>query len=275
MKNTLQWLEFLDNYSIDDAVRAAAYESATPAERQCIKTAIAYHALQGESPYRANSFTEFAGQGFWHKIKKTAAPWLVAVSSPEYISPARLIAMLMPAILLQVPVFFVSLDEPAPSVLLTLELLGIENIYSLKTTHALLEALQAQGEQGALSHGRFVLMHHNLAICSPSSVRSLCPALQCLHIPYFEDLKPPVLHVQEGMGQEQRHLIDFAQQDATFTHDTQSFANACYQHTETRSDYPYAQVWQKGLEGCWVHAQYGKDFYYNFVHSAAINISKI
>ncbi len=273
MKNSLQWLDFLEEYGVEDAVRAQAYESAQPAQRQCIKTAIAYHALQGESPYGANSFTEYAAQGFRQKIKKRAVPWLLAVSCAEYTSPARLVAMLMPAILLQVPIFFVSLDTPAPSILLCLELLGVENVYSLKSTTALLEALQANA-CNELS-GRCVLMHHNLAICSASSVRSLYPVLQSLHIPYFEDHTPPLLYAQQDMAQEQRDLIAFAQPDAQFVLEEQDFAHACYQHTEQRTHHAYAQIWQKGLEACWVHAHYGKEFYYNSVYCAALTPSKI
>ncbi len=256
------WLQFLENHCISDILRAEAYESSSAQERQCLKTAIAYHALLGEKAPKVSTVTEYSAQGFRQEQSRFSAPWLLAVASPEFTSPARLIAALMPALLAHVPVFFITLGKPASALLLALELMGIENIYSLESTTQLVEVMQKNTAQ-TMHKGRCVFLHHNFALCSASSVRSLFPVVEALHIPYFEDKNQPIIFADEHFSG--RDLLCFTQPDAHLLEDANAFAHAAFSDSENANN--YLQCWQSGMEACWIYANYCSDFYYN-IHTS-------
>ncbi len=261
------WFQFLEKHSVEDALQAVAYDAATPQQRQCLKTAIAFHALRGESPQNTTQFTDYGAQGFWQEQKKYTAPWLVAVCTADFASPARLMAALMPAIMQRVPVFFVFIGDPTASLLLTLELLGVENVYKLKTHDALLGALQ-NSKDTALHRGRFLFLQHKKQAHAP--LIGLQKTADSLHIPIFVDHTPPLVHIHKDLPQAHKDLVYFAHADAHFVEDATLFAHACFTHKNFSPMHLYQHEWLLGMEACWLYANYGSHFYYNISYSSGL-----
>lgn len=128
------WPRWLEGFRVPDAPRASAYET-TPAHlRAAVKTALALHqAHSGDTDATACRDERFPRRGFRRTSAEGPAAYALVAFPASLRSPARLAAALMPAILAGVPLTgaFCIGGEPSPEVLVTLELAGVEDAFSL------------------------------------------------------------------------------------------------------------------------------------------------
>ncbi len=263
------WLEMLEPYAIDDAQRGAAYEDATAEQRQLLKTAIAYHALQGESPHAASQFCEYKSKGFWHRCHSAPAPTLVILCGEEYNSPARLVAAAMPALLASVPqILFMQIGATPPALLVALELLGMEEAYALPSLDTARELLSYLQNAPVHAHNQRLLLLHPQKSLSP-----LLPLVQDLHIPHMEEAKAPHIFMPPTLSTAMKDKVHYAHPDAVIVTSPFDFAHAYY-GTEKPSlnllsqaicqgTTLYDQHFTEGLEACWHTPHLDKNFFLN------------
>ena len=150
------WPQWLEDFRVPDAPRAAAYED-TPAHlRAAIKTALALHQAHfGELDRRACRDEHFPRRGFRRVASESPAPWALVTFPASLRSPARLAAALMPAILAGVPLTgaFCLGGEPSPDVLVTLELAGVEDAFALSAPDFTRLTAELPGCRVVLLHG--------------------------------------------------------------------------------------------------------------------------
>lgn len=150
------WPQWLEDFRVPDAPRAAAYEG-TPAHlRAAIKTALALHQAHfGETDRHACRDERFPRRGFRRTFTEGPVPCALVAFPASLRSPARLAAALMPAILAGVPLTgaFCLDDEPSPEALVTLELAGVEDAFALSATDFARLTAELPGCRAALLHG--------------------------------------------------------------------------------------------------------------------------
>ncbi len=266
------WQKILEPYAIDDDTRAMAYEHASPQQRQMLKTAIAYHALQGEGPSTSSCVLEYKAKGFWQRTHCAPAPTLFILCGEEYVSPARLVAAVMPALLAGVgQCIFVHVSggkSLAPALLVALELLGLEEAYALSGLEQAKDFIQSLAADTAHIHNQRLLLLHQ-----EQSLASLRHSIQALHMPYFEDKSPPYIFVAPTIDQAMRENIAFAQPDAYPVSNPFDFAHAYY-GVERPSQKPlaqsitqgtalYQQHYTQNMEACWHMNGLDKNFFLN------------
>ncbi len=266
------WQTFLEPYAIEDDARAMAYERASVEQRQMLKTAIAYHALQGESPSTVSCVLEYKAKGFWQRTHCAPAPTLFILCGEEYVSPARLVASIMPALLAGVgQCIFIHVSngkQTSPSLLVALELLGLEEAYALPSMEQAKEFMQHLATSFEHIHNQRLLLLHQ-----DQSLAALRHSVQALHIPYFEDKSPPYIFVAPTIEQSMLDNIAFAQPDAVQVAKPFDFAHAYY-GVERPSQKPlaqsitqgtalYQQHYTQNMEACWHMSGLDKSFFLN------------
>ncbi len=263
------WTTLLAPYTIEDTIRAQAYEHAGNQERQMLKTAIAYHALDGESPSVQSSVLEYKNKGFWQRKHSAPAPTLFILCGAEYSSPARLIAATMPALLAGVSrTVFIQIGTPCPALLLALELLGIEEAYALPDLIFALEFLRQLDKSELPCHNQRLLLLH-----PAQSLLSLRPMLEDLHMPFYEEARPPRIFMAPTVGESMAQNIGYAQPDAVQTANPFDFAHAYYgvdrpsqnvlAQAVCQGTARYDQHLTQGMEACWHMWGLSKDFFLN------------
>ncbi len=287
MEGTPAWLTHLEPHRIDDALRADAYENTPSAQRQCLKTAIAYHAAsQGESASTQSTFTEHRAKGFWHSVYASPAPTLFVICDTNYTSPARLVAACMPALLAQIPhVVFISLQENAeavaPALLVALELLGIEDAFCLQNISQCKEVFKSIPQA-----------HQQRILLLGSTLQELRVTAQAYRIPFFEDTVEPHIFISPKTAPSVQDMVFFAHPDAHVVIDNAPYAQAGYGTEELISpmhaksfahapspsalfsEYPLCeQRWASGMEACWQIQGLSKDFFINRYFTAGTTFS--
>ncbi len=122
----------LEEYQIGDTFLAEKYEEISPENRSRIKTAIAFHFSLHKAQNEEELYYSHTNSGLFYGIHQKAAPFLVCVLEEGFASPAQLLATLCPAVIAGVENIFIFLAQnTADSILGSLELCGIENIYLL------------------------------------------------------------------------------------------------------------------------------------------------
>ncbi len=248
------WSKLLAKYDIDDALRAHAYEASSATKRACLKNAIAFHALEDEGPSHTHIQREYAAKGYLLNKQISPAPWVLCICAPDYNSPARFIAALMPALMAQVPqIYVLHMGKPAPSLLVALELLGIEQALaiaekSLNEVQELLTDLSTeQGRVLLFSDGKLDMASvHNHA--------------NSLHIPLWEDAGPPHIYAHPNADQD---LLNFADPHAVFCELSSPHLDAVYGYDKSNPSPKASQIWGKGMEGCFIHLHLSKAFFQN------------
>ncbi len=254
---TAHWLTFLEPYTIDDTLRAEAYENATAEQRQLLKTAIAYQALQGECPSAQSQFYEHKNKGFWQRKHSAPAPLLFILCGEEYLSPARLIATTMPALLAGVnQCIFIQIGKPKPALLTALELLGIEEAYALPHVSDAMQWLRTLHNDVMHSHNQRLLLLHQ-----EQSLQSLHPMIMDLHMPFFEDARAPHIFLPPTIDESMKSNIHYTQPDAVMVLSPFDFAHAYYgmekpslnvlSQAISQGTARYDQHLTQGMEGCW------------------------
>ncbi len=266
---TTNWTDILKAYSIEDHIRAEAYEHAGSQERQMLKTAMAYHALDGESPSVQSSVLEHHKQGFWQRKHSAPAPTLFILCGEEYTSPARLVGASMPALLAGVAqIVFMQIGATPPALLVALELLGIEEAYTLPDIHTAMQLFRHLGNGEYCTHNQRLLLLH-----PGQSLHALRPIIEDVHMPYYEEARPPRIFMAPTLDESMKKRIAFAQPDALITPNPFDFAHAYY-GIDRPSQNILAQAVCQGtalydqhlgphMEGCWHMLGLQKDFFLN------------
>ncbi len=139
---------WFEKYRIQDFMCEKAYNEAIPEHKAGIKSAIALHFAQLEKEYSA--CTEIEKSGFTIQEKTSFIDLALFVVEENFTSPAQLISSVIPALLASAPIGLIFRQAPSSDMLLTLELLGAENIFIIsgkeeeqltKTPQELLEEL--------------------------------------------------------------------------------------------------------------------------------------
>lgn len=181
-----RWPEWVEEKRTDDALSASAYEAAGPACRAAIKTATALF-MHHEAPTREIIHEERCDRmsGFSSFRTVFPAPWAIVAFPPGYCAAARLLGALMPAITCAVPLIAAVCvgGEPTPQLLATLDLAGVNDIFSLSAAE--LSALIEETQPGP---GRLVLLH-------TGELDTLRIQARSLHVPVFEERRPPVVTI--------------------------------------------------------------------------------
>lgn len=197
------WPAWLEAARLDDSLAAAAYE-ATPARfRAALKTGLALaHFHFGESPTRRDGARASGRLGFCEAALCSPAPWALIVLDPAYAAAARLTAACAAALLAGVPeVAALSPGAvPPPAALVSLELSGVEDIFSLDAARvgALLDELAALPGP----RGRVVILHDG-------QLGGMARGIRARGLPCYEERRPPRLRIEEGAPID-RALLAFA-----------------------------------------------------------------
>ncbi len=261
-ENFIPWFTSLEEYRLDDMLLAKAYENTAKQLKQSLKTAIAYQALASESIQEQRIFQDFTKKGFRRQITLRPVPWLIIFCSENFISPAKIIAAAMPAHLAHVPIIFISEKPVHQNILVSLELLGLEDIYCINHEE-LLSIIKAHNNNCA--QGRLVLLYDNKNNADMEKFTALKKSIQfndyLSKLPIFIDNTAPKLVLDINLGQEAKDVINFAHGNAQYiTIENCQTADAYYTH-KPFNDFNIRQVWGKGMEACWHHINYGQDFF--------------
>ena len=264
---SVSWPSWVEQHRIDDALTAAAYENAGPAARAALKTAMAMYFRYDDSTreiiheYRSDHMS-----GFWRSRTVFPAPWAIVAVTPRYVAAARVLAALMPAIISGVSaIACVCVDgEPTASCLATLDLAGIDDVFSLSAAE--LSALLEETQPGP---GRIVLLHTGELDILRRQARSL-------HIPCFEERRAPVLTIPrpelfdldvltfaqgEDCVQRALHSPAPAAPDVLYA-SGEAVQNHCLAKTHTPFSLGMAPLaLAPGCEGFWLHHGLGRSFF--------------
>ncbi len=250
----------LDEYAshvIDDALRAKAFDQASAIQRACLKNAIAFHSLMGEGPSQIKLEQEFKPKGYALIKQLKPAPWLMCFCAESYISPARFIAALMPACMAQVPNILVIhvTTKPAMSLLLALELMGIEQAFALHKNNLVLLQDMFMSAIDCNETGRLLFLGQD-ANFAPMQQKA-----KDFKIPMWTEGEPP--HIYCNIVKENENLLRWAQGDAQFCKQLEPNVQAVYGNFNDNATYIPMQQWADGMEACYVHEQLGQDFFKN------------
>ena len=258
---TTCWPQWTEDVRLDDSLTSAAYESTPGKLRAFLKTGLALtHMRFGESTEERFREVRNAHLGFWRTSHALPVSWSVIAFSAHYAAAARLAAACAAAMLGGVAlVGAVCLGGmPTKAALVSLELSGVEDIFSLDTSGllTLLTSMQA-------APGRLVLLHQGELDKAARAARA--QGLVC-----FEECRPPVLAMPES------HIFDlealaFAQAEAFATIQTkksQRPPDALYLSAQAAvharlydSAMPTALLLTPGCEGFWLHSGLTPEFF--------------
>lgn len=263
---------WLDAVRQPDEEQAAAYEACPSDFRASLKTAIAFaFHLWGESASSFATRLENSHSGFVHTLSCRPAAWTLALLSPNYISPARFIAAILPAILAGVSkILITSLGTaPSPALCAATELAGLEDIFILPSgtddVPRLLRELYAQNSDGR------VLLFPSVAREEPGfSIARQTAGILKLHL--WQDNPAPRLSIipsalpsadENEAGEKngnvlRRDIITWAHGDAQILDRDECGITARFvqDYAEGFTDAPdtYSPLcFGPGLETCWVH----------------------
>ena len=263
-----QWPLWTEDLRLDDALADNAYETTPPSWRAAIKTGLALaHLHFGQHTGKRWSATDETQAGFWARDCEMPAPWVIIAFTPAYDAAARLAAACIPAILAGVPLIAaVCVDgTPQKSVLVSLELTGIEDIFLLDQK-ALCTLLQEM-----LPHtGRLVALH-------TGELRPVLQVAQHIGLRCFEENHPPALSLPQPECFDPE-LLAFAHGKTALTtsHNNQqpeavylpNPAEAC-EATPFQTHEAFLTI-MPGCEGFWLHHSLTPQFFRLHHHAFAL-----
>ncbi|MBE6441180.1 MAG: hypothetical protein E7022_02455 [Desulfovibrio desulfuricans] len=199
-----RWPQWAEAFRLDDDMAAAAYE-ATPARlRAVVKTGLALaHMRFGEATEERCGEVRNANLGFWRAATAAPVPWAVVAFTPQYAAAARLTAACAAARLGGAPLVGAACvgGAPAQAALVSLELSGVEDVFTLDAA-----GLRALLAETAPAPGRLVLLH-------TGALDETARAARELGIPCFEERRPPALSLPQPEAFDLEALA-FAQAEA-------------------------------------------------------------
>lgn len=260
-----RWPDWAEAARLDDDAAAQAYEATPPACRAALKTGLALaHMHFGQSPGALRQERRDNHLGFWRDAAAFPAPWAVVAFTPAYAAAARLAAACVPALLAGVPLTAAICvgGGPTRQALVSLELTGVEDIFTLDET-----ALCALLEESQPGPGRLVLLHQGELDGTARVARSTglpCYEERCsptLVLPYPEAFDLDVLAFAQGEALQQalqpRHP---ARPAALYLNE-----KAARAHCKTRPHGPFSfaasLALTPGCEGFWLHEGLKPDFF--------------
>ncbi|MDR2573019.1 MAG: hypothetical protein LBC94_01515 [Desulfovibrio sp.] len=197
-----RWPDWAEKYRLDDALSEQAYEATPPRCRTALKSALALAFMHfGQSPGRTRESRADAHLGYWRQTTAFPAPWALVAFTPHYTAAARLAAACVPAHLAGVPLLGAVCvgGHPSPQALVTLDLSGVENIFTLLDAAALCALL----EESQPGPGRLALLHEG-------ELDSARHAARALGVPCFEERRSPALVLPEPAAFD-LEVLSFAQ----------------------------------------------------------------
>lgn len=262
------WPAWLEALRVDDALFARAYEHTPPRCRAALKTGLALaHFHWGESPALAQDRRHDARRGFARLRSRAPAPWALIVFPAAYAAAARLAAACAAARLGGVEqVAALCLDgAPGAPALVSLELSGVEDAFTPDGAQAvrLVRELAAQSVPGTAS-GRLVV----LGAGTDDAGAPLLETARALGLPCHVERREPRLLVEDAAAFDMAALA--------FGHGTQallcgpedagepaSAPDAVYAAgaADESSNSPAPLRLAPGLEGFWLHAGLGPEFF--------------
>ncbi len=251
------WSKIFASCAINDEALALAYEQTSAAKRACLKNAIAFHALKGESPNFSELKQEYVTKGYWTNTEYKPVPWVLCLCFEGYSSAARLCSALMQAMLSGVPnVYFVHVGKAVQSVHLSLELLGIENAIELESNEQgykiikeLLLELAGTNEQG-----RVLLLQANT-----ENSAFIDDELQGMQ--YWKDELCPRIFTH-NLSEPEHDLLCWAQGNAIFCNEDSPLIDAIYGYS-SECTLKARQMWARHMEACFVHHNLSDNFFKN------------
>ncbi|MBO4300341.1 MAG: hypothetical protein J5861_01935 [Desulfovibrio sp.] len=255
------WPQWVEEFRVDDNLLSAAYEGTPARLRASIKTGLALsHMRFGESTEEHCRLVRNTHLGFWRSAHSLPVPWSVVVFSPTYAAAARLTAACAAAMLGGVTLIGAVCvgGTPTKAAMVSLELSGVEDIFTLPATDLL--TLLAEISPGP---GRLVLLHTGEMASTSCSIRAL-------NMKYYEECHPPTLALPQPDIFDLEALA-FAQAEAFQTvHDKTSPVklDAIYVDAETaytecllNQSVQTPLILTPGCEGFWLHSGLTPDFF--------------
>lgn len=253
------WPAWLTASRVADSFAAAAYD-ATPARfRAAIKTGLALaHFHFGESASRRDEAEASGRLGFQRASSRAPAPWALLILSPAYAAAARLTAACAAALLAGVP-HMAALSPgraPHPSALVSLELSGVEEIFSPAANRltALLDDLATRPGPA----GRVVILHDG-------DLDQAAQVGRARGLPCYEERRPPRLRVEVGAHID-REILAFAhggkealEAALTASGPADAVFRAKGQALTSAADAPLTLA--PGCEGFWLHPGLTPEFF--------------
>lgn len=266
---------WLDAVRQPDEKQAAAYEACPSDFRAGLKTAIAFaFHLWGESASCFETRLENSHSGFAHTLSCRPAAWTLALLSPNYISPARFIAAILPAIMAGVGKILIASLNTAPSSALcaAIELAGLEDIFILPSgtddIPRLIRELHAQH-----SDGRILLFPS--AANEESGFPIARQTANELKLRLWQDDTVPRLSITPPAGKNgadekheqtlRRDIVTWAHGDAEIL-DYAECGIAAHFGQEYTDVFPDPQAppplsFGPGLEACWIHPLLNPEYF--------------
>lgn len=261
--------DWVEDARVNDDLRADAYETAPPYQRALLKTAMALsHAQFGIAGDETRTLRHDRHAGFLRGIVSRPADWCMIFFGPGHKAAARMTAAsVLPRLCGVRQVHAVCLDGlPSAEAILSFELSGVEDVYSLdeKKACAFAKALSGAGRLLFLNDG-------NEATPLP-----VTPAM-LPNIRSWQEGPLPSLFLRDPDAFN-RNDLDFAQGAAPFT-DDEGTADAIYLSKENaiaafRDDFPSnlsptgrrelspeALLLTPGCEGFWAYPDLKPDFF--------------
>lgn len=260
-----RWPDWVEDARLDDELAAQAYEATPQACRAALKSGLALaHMHFGQSPGSLRQERRDNHRGFWRHAAAFPAPWAVIAFTPAYAAAARLAAACVPALLAGVPLAAAVCvgGQPTREALVSLELSGVEDIFTLEAS-----ALCALLEESQPGPGRLVLLHNGELDGTGRLARAM-------GVPCYEERCPPTLVLPHPQAFDP-DVLAFAQGDAlrqALQPRQPVQPAACYlsekaarAHCQASPHGPYSFAGSlaltPGCEGFWLHDGLTPDFF--------------
>ncbi len=176
----------LDEHKISDAIFAEAYQKVSDEQRALIKTSIAFHFNTQTQIHEQTKFIKNKFSGFNFEESKKVSPFLICLLEKNFTSPARLLAVLCPAVIAGIENIYILTERKSESILASLELCGLENIYYLtdfndhtflinQTIKSLIAAQKEKGRLVFFHQDNITLPYqNNLSKFTKLEIKSFC-----------------------------------------------------------------------------------------------------
>ena len=248
---------WLEKFRAGDDVFAHAWDSAGAEDRALLKTAIAWHFHRwGLSDASELCERRSPREGFCTRVSTQPVDWVLAILSPGFSSPARLLATLVPALIAGVAhPAVLSVGEPAGSVAAALELAGIEDLFITDVRQAGRLAGELQDRRIA---GRLILFPWTGNDSADDDVSELFRSLGKKMRAYSDSPRPSLLITEQPSGISHAELnarLLWLHPDARILdnrHEAQS-PDAVYGVSPCSTGTPLSasMLFGSGMEACW------------------------
>ena len=266
--------DMLQEYKIADEICANAYETCTPAIRNLIKTAIAFHFSDNSVQEVQEIFIEKSSSGFCKGYKKQAVENACFFIDKAYSAPAKFLELLCLAIRANVKQLFVFIDKGMPQeqfllFLACLELCGIENSYYLPEKEKIEEFAEQLSKENILTKYVFCGANKlNLSAVKPVNTFtdnlnfSVCARhfQKEIHSLSYGNAATVIYSAENSPLTSREHFAGLLQ--------SQKLYDISFISTEAGT-----QNYGSGMEFCFKHSQLPQDFFYDILQFSNLEIN--